>query len=204
MTDGDKDTATVLKAELARHKVALAGVTAVEATRVDDKPLTLPKADPKNPNHIANLASDVAARRTLAASGDATRGELLFKSQSCVNCHTTADGQTPKGPHLVDIGKRSKPDELVESILKPSAKLAQGFETYRFDILDGRTVQGFVVGERAEATVVREANGVQTELKRGDIDKRTMQKLSSMPEGLAANLTPEQLADLLAYLRSLK
>ena len=51
------------------------------------------------------------------------RREALFKAQSCVACHTTADGQTPKGPHLADIGKRYKPDE---SALKPSAKLAQG------------------------------------------------------------------------------
>jgi hypothetical protein len=30
------------------------------------------------------------------------------------------------------------------------------------------------------------------------------QKQSAMPDGLAANLTPEQLADLMAYLQSLK
>ena len=52
----------------------------------------------------------------------------------------------------MDIGKRYKPDELVESILKPSAKLAQGYETYRFATADGRVFTGFVVSERADAT----------------------------------------------------
>ena len=37
-----------------------------------------------------------------------------------------------------------------------------------------------------------------------EIASRVMQKQSAMPEGLAANLTPDQLADLLAYLQSLK
>ena len=45
---------------------------------------------------------------------------------------------------------------------------------------------------------------MQRQLKRDEIDERTPQKASAMPEGLVANLTPEQLADLLAYLQSLK
>ncbi|MBN9118650.1 MAG: CotH kinase family protein [Planctomycetes bacterium] len=203
--DGDRDTVALLKAELARHKVSLAGVSgASDIAKVDEKPIVLPKADPKNPDQIGNMTYETAAKRTLAATGDAKKGELLFKAQSCIACHTTADGQTPKGPHLADIGKRAKPDELVESILKPSAKLAQGYETYRFVTIDDRVFQGFVVGERADATVIRESIGVQRELKKDEIASRVMQKQSAMPEGLAANLTPEQLADLLAYLQSLK
>src|SRR5262249_12087233 len=118
-------------------------------------------------------------------------------------CHTDADGQTPKGPHLVDIGQRSKAEELVESILKPSAKLAQGYETYRFAMLDGRIITGFVVSEGADVVLVREATGVQRELKRADIESRTQQKVSAMPEGIVNNLMPGQLADLIAYLKSL-
>ncbi len=204
--DGDKDTATYLKAELTRHKVALAGVSnGPDIAKVEKQdPIILPKADPKNPEQLGNMTYVAAAKRTLSTKGDAVKGEAIFKAQSCVACHTTADGQTPKGPHLVDIGKRYKADELVESILKPSEKLAQGFESYRFEMIDGRVIQGFIVSERADATVIREANGVLRELKRGEIEKRQQQKQSAMPEGLAANLTPEQLSDLIAYLQSLK
>jgi putative heme-binding domain-containing protein len=52
--------------------------------------------------------------------------------------------------------------------------------------------------------LVREANGVPRELKRDEIDERVQQNVSAMPEGLVADLTPSQLADLLAYLASLK
>jgi putative membrane-bound dehydrogenase-like protein len=200
--DADKETATFLKGELARHKVALAGVAAGSDVAVDEKPLVLPKADPKNPDQIANLTYEATVKRVLAAKGDAAKGEPLFKAQSCVACHTTADGQTPKGPHLAEIGKRVKQDELIESILKPSAKLAQGYETIRFNLTDERVVQGFVVGERADATVVRKSDGVQVVIKKTEIESRTVLKVSAMPEGLVANLTPEQLADLIAYLQS--
>jgi putative heme-binding domain-containing protein len=91
----------------------------------------------------------------------------------------------------------------VESVLMPSAKIAQGFETYRFDMADGKVFIGFVVSERAKSVLIREANGAQHELTRVEIEARTMQKQSMMPDGLVNNLTPEELADLIAYLQSL-
>ncbi len=65
---------------------------------------------------------------------------------------------------------------------------------------DGKVFTGFVVSERASTTLIRETNGVQRE----DIEMRQMQKMSAMPEGVVSNLTPGQLADLIAYLESLK
>jgi putative membrane-bound dehydrogenase-like protein len=205
--DGDPATVALLRKELPRHKLTLAGVpVGKEAIPEKEKetPLVIAKADPKNTNQIGNIAYEVAAKRALEAKGDAARGKALFKSQSCSACHTDADGQTPKGPHLVDIGKRASTAELLESILRPSAKIAQGFETYLFVMTDGRQFTGFVVTESAGATLIREGNGVQRELKREEVESRQMQKQSAMPEGLVANLTPGQLADLVAYLQSLK
>ena len=151
--DGDAETATFLRGELARQRVRLEGLPADLAT---DRPeaeeeirVVIAKADPKNPDQIGNMTYEAAARRALQAKGDAGRGKALFAAQSCRACHTDADGQTPKGPHLVDIGKRYSPAELVESILKPSAKIAQGYEAYSFAMADGRVFTGFVVSEGA-------------------------------------------------------
>jgi putative membrane-bound dehydrogenase-like protein len=203
--DGDAATLALLRIELPRHKVSVPGFTAGKDIAKPEKetPLVLPKADPSNPGQIGNMTFEAAAKQAMQAKGDAAKGKLLFKAQSCSACHTDADGQTPKGPHLVDIGKRASPAELVESILKPSAKIAQGFETYTFLMNDGKQFTGFVVTESAKTVLIRETSGVQRELKRDEIDSRQMQKQSMMPEGLVSNLTPGQLADLIAYLRSL-
>ena len=199
--------ATFLRGELARQRVRLKGLPAdatADRPKVEEEPrVLLAKADPNNPDQIGNMGYETAVRRVLQATGDAGRGKTLFTSQSCRACHTDADGQTPKGPHLVDIGKRYSPAELVESILKPGAKIAQGYESYQFATVDGRVVTGFVVSERASSVQVRESSGTLRELKRSDIEERRRQETSAMPEGIAANLTPEGLADLLAYLRSL-
>src|SRR5262249_27085414 len=142
--DADPNLGAFLKGELTRHKVALAGLPSRAETVLAEKevPIVLPVADPKDPNLVGNMTYEVALRQTLGVKGEPKKGEALFKAHSCFACHTTADGQTPKGPHLVDIGQRYKADELIESILKPSAKIAQGYETYVFSTRDGRVLTG--------------------------------------------------------------
>ena len=108
-----------------------------------------------------------------------------------------------KGPHMVDIGKRYNAGELVESILRPSVKIAQGFEGYVFEMADGKIHTGFIVSQSAKNLMIREATGVPRELRLSEIESKVDQKLSNMPEGIVANLTPEELSDLVAYLQSL-
>jgi putative heme-binding domain-containing protein len=68
---------------------------------------------------------------------------------------------------------------------------------------DGKVYNGFIVSESAKTVLIREATGVQRELKVAQIESRDIQKQSLMPDGLVHNLTPEGLADLIAYLQSL-
>ncbi len=206
MADDDKETAKFLQGQLARHRVSIDGLptSASVASAEDMKPIVLPKADPGDATQIGNQSPADVIKAALAARGSVERGQKLFVAQSCLKCHTTANGQRPKGPHLVDIGKRYKPQELLESILKPSAKIAQGFDTYGFVTTEGKIVSGFVATESAEDVEVRQATGVPLVLVKTDIEERVKQKKSMMPEGLVNNLTSSQLADLLAYLQSLK
>ena len=68
----------------------------------------------------------------------------------------------------------------------------------------GKVVTGFVSGESADEVQIRQINGVAQSLKKEEIEIRQKKKESMMPNGIANNLTPEQLADLIAYLQSLK
>jgi putative heme-binding domain-containing protein len=207
LSEADKATAAHILAQLTRHKVLIAGLynlVKVETNKEPQTPIVVPKVDPDNPNQIANMSPEQASEVATKTKGDPQRGLLLFKRQSCIACHTFANGQNPKGPHLVDIGKRYKRAELVESVLKPSAKIAQGFDTYLFVLESGKTLTGFVVSESADSVILREINGLSKTIPQDAIEERVKQKLSMMPKGLADNLTPTELADLLAYLESLK
>ena len=201
-----KATVDLVKAQLAKHKVALAGLPTGTAAAANEAntPIKIPepKGDPKKFN--ITLGDKVATARALKAKGNVARGKTLFTSQACVSCHTTADGQTPKGPHLVDIGKRYKKAELIESILKPSAKIAQGFDTYVFVLKNGKAMTGFVTSESAGEVELRQINGISSTIKKSEVGVRRKSPGSVMPVGLVNSLTPEQLADLIAYLQSLK
>ena len=201
----DPSTTAFLMAELKRNRVALNDLPGrPESSPVaENTTVVLQKSDPRNPNQIGNLPVDEALRRALQAKGNAVKGKALFQSQSCNACHTDAEGQTMKGPHLVGIGKRYSAAELAESILKPSAKIAQGFEAYHFEMSNGKTYTGFIFSTSARTLRIREATGAQHELQRTQIEAQAIQKQSIMPEGLVDNLTPEQSADLVAYLQSL-
>ena len=69
---------------------------------------------------------------------------------------------------------------------------------------DGKVYTGFVVLESAETVTVRSTDGLSKELIQQDVDDRVKQEISSMPKGVVGNLTAQQLADLIAYLQSLR
>ena len=208
LAGADSKTLAATAAQLTRHKVKIAGLPSAAAVAARAKelqvPIAVPRADPNNPDLVANIRPEAAAGRALEAAGDAKRGEALFKLQTCHTCHTTANGQSPKGPHLVDIGKRYKKAELIESILKPSAKIAQGFDTYVFVMKTGKAMTGFVTSESADEVQFRETNGISSTIRKSEVGVRRKSPGSVMPTGMADSLTPEQLADLIAYLQSLK
>ena len=134
--------------------------------------------------------------------GDPKAGAELFVRQASVACHTVSPAEPPKGPFLGGIAARYSRSELAESILKPSAKIAQGFETQYFKTADD-VVEGFVTRESGDEVEFRNVTGATAVLKKQDIQSRGKRDISVMPEGLAAKLTPQELSHLLAYLQSL-
>ncbi len=139
----------------------------------------------------------------LKEKGDAKLGSSLFNRAGCISCHTLSKNEPPKGPFLGDVAARYKRPELLESILKPSAKIAQGFETQVFTLTDGRILEGFVVREAGDEVEIRNVQGVATVLARADIEERSRRDISVMPNGLADNLTVEELASIVAFLESM-
>ena len=153
---------------------------------------------------IGEMKYEDAVKIALATKGDAKIGRELFLKHACVACHTVSDKEPPKGPMLGGIATRYTRAELCESILKPSAKIAQGFESQWFKMKNGDEVEGFVVKEGGDSVEVRNIAGVNAILEKANIKDRQKRDKSIMPEGLVAAITPEDLASLLAYLEATK
>jgi putative heme-binding domain-containing protein len=166
--------------------------------------LRLDRAESTGGSLIESMPYETVVAEATKVKGDPQRGAELFVKQGCVVCHATSSTQPPKGPLLAGIAARYTRPELIESILRPSAKIAQGFDTQVFKTRSGEVVEGFVSRESGDEVEVRNATGVATVLKKSDIQARARRAYSVMPEGLAAKLTPDDLASLLSYLESLK
>ncbi len=140
----------------------------------------------------------------LKDKGDAGLGAQIFEKQGCVNCHAVTKAQPIKGPYLGDISTRYNRSELTESILKPSARIAQGFETKKFALNSGQVYEGFVVREAGDEIEMRNSTGAVSTISKKEIEETQKSDVSVMPQGLLDPLTPHDLASLLAYLESLK
>jgi putative heme-binding domain-containing protein len=184
----DQDADVKAAAAFAAHRLDLDGETA----GADQGP------------KLASIAFESVLAAALKQKGDPKRGERLFQRQGCIACHAVTSGEIPKGPSLLGIAARYSRTELTESILKPSAKIAQGFEPQKIATVDGRTVEGFVVRESGDEVELRDAQGIATVLAKNEIDERKKGEISIMPAGLADTLSIEDFASLLAYLESLK
>jgi putative heme-binding domain-containing protein len=136
-----------------------------------------------------------------------TRGRQLFESAGCIKCHTTDLHEEQKGPYLGDAGAKFPVAHLVESIFRPSAKIAQGFQSERIITRDktGATeYAGFPVKESADEVQLRDITGKVTTIKKTTITKRIPMQGSIMPDGLTETMSLDDFGSMLAYLRSLK
>ena len=135
--------------------------------------------------------------------GEAALGKEVYPRAGCVACHTIAPDEPLKGPVLSAAAKIYDRAALTESILKPNAKIAQGFETQWFK-LSGEELEGFVTREAGDSLDVRNIAGTVVTLPKSTITARGHRPHSMMPEGLMNGFTAADLANLLAYLESLR
>jgi putative heme-binding domain-containing protein len=139
--------------------------------------------------------------------GDAKRGRGVFEQVGCVKCHATDPNEEPKGPFLGDAGVKFQRGHVIESILHPSAKIAQGFDTVRVTAKadGGGTTEyvGWVTKEGSDAVTMRDAAGQVYEVPKAKVVKRETLPQSMMPGGLMRGVTLEDFSSLMAYIGSL-
>ena len=137
-------------------------------------------------------------RAALTLSGDVDRGKQVFET-NCAKCHLPQRGTGRVGPDLSGISNKTK-EELLLSILNPSYAIEPHFVNYIVTAKDGRVYQGVLVSETPGAITLRESEGEATILRRNIADIRAS-NISAMPDGFERGITPQAMADLIAYLR---
>jgi putative membrane-bound dehydrogenase-like protein len=148
----------------------------------------------------------LAVLEPLLKQGDTARGHEIFFGQkaACTTCHAIRSQGGHVGPDLSRIGAIRSGRDLLESIVFPSSSFARGFEPYSVATDDGRVFAGIITRESSEAIELVAPDRTVTRLPRSSIEAIERGRASIMPQGLDAQLTHDELADLVAFLKSLR
>jgi len=156
--------------------------------------------------HLKNERARLSELRSLAKGGDATKGREVFlsKKAACSSCHAVAAQGGRVGPDLTKIGAIRTGGDLLEAIIVPSASFARGFRTYVIATEEGRIHTGIITRQTSDTVYLKTTELSEVRIPRDSIEEMAESKTSIMPKGLEKVLTPEELQNLIAYLRERK
>jgi putative heme-binding domain-containing protein len=143
-----------------------------------------------------------AYQKALELKGDAAKGKAVFKNH-CSSCHRLEGVGEAVGADLLAIRDRGTESVLL-NILDPNREVQPQYLSYVVVLDSGRTVTGMITAETATGLTLRRPDGVSETFLRANIEDLRSTGLSFMPEGLEKQIDLQAMADLLAYLNSIK
>lgn len=154
------------------------------------------------------LGSTIDPSEVLGRRGDPARGAILLspagKLAGCQACHFIEGKGRHFGPDLSKIGAAQTREQILESILAPSKIIAPQYRPTVVELRDGTTQVGFVLARSDRDLSLTIPTGQTLQLKLAEVRSENPLPASLMPEGQLQGLTPQEAADLIAYLASLK
>jgi putative heme-binding domain-containing protein len=154
------------------------------------------------PSATASARAEVLKkyRSVSSLTGTMSRGAEVF-ARACALCHSFGGVGFDVGPNLALL--RDKPvDDWLKNILDPSGALEPRFASYIVEAKDGRTFAALIKAETATSLTLSQPGGIVATLLRKDVRAVQTSKTSLMPEGLEETISPQEIADLLAWLRA--
>jgi quinoprotein glucose dehydrogenase len=141
--------------------------------------------------------------------GDEERGRKIFREKAetqCLRCHKNEIGDSLVGPELTHIGATRDRAYLLESIILPNQRIAEGFETAILTLNDGRIVAGRVTGQDATALHLEtpDANGKPQAEAFALADVKQRERAPSPMPPMGPFLSLSELRDLIEYLSARK
>jgi putative membrane-bound dehydrogenase-like protein len=136
--------------------------------------------------------------------GDVIRGQAVFNNPkaACYSCHAIGYMGGRIGPDLTRIGQVRSERDLLEAIAYPSASFARGYEPVVVRTRSGQVHTGVLRNNDLPDEIVLATERDETRIPRHDIVDMQPGTVSLMPPGLVDQLTRQELADLLAFLKA--
>jgi putative membrane-bound dehydrogenase-like protein len=140
-------------------------------------------------------------RAAFDLKADAGRGKAVFKN-NCTACHRLDNEGVEVGPDLLSALRNKSREQLLVDVLDPSREVDPRYLNYLATTTNGQTFTGLIAAETASSITLRRGEKSEDTLLRSQIEDLQATSKSLMPEGLEAQLSKQDVADLIAYLQT--
>lgn len=138
-------------------------------------------------------------------TGDPENGRLVyFTHGTCHKCHMVKALGREIGPNLTEIGSKLSPEAMFESMLYPSAAITHNYEAWTVVLASGTTANGLLVSRTDDEISIKGDDALVRTFRHDDIEELIQQQISLMPADLQKVLSTQELADIVAYMQTLK
>jgi cytochrome c oxidase cbb3-type subunit III len=153
---------------------------------------------------VAYLRSFASSARPSTLAGDPARGKQLFENKgACLSCHRVKTAGSRLAPNLTDIGATRRTAELERSLTNPNAEASPQNRSVRVTTQDGTAITGRLLNiDTFSVQLIDSKENLRSFLK-SDLREVAVEMKSPMPS-YKDKLTPQELADLVSYLASLR
>jgi putative heme-binding domain-containing protein len=125
------------------------------------------------------------------------------ENAKCAVCHRVGQEGGQIGPDLTQIGRIRSKTDLLEAVVFPSSSFVREFQPYSIITVDGKVENGTIARETDDVIYLQTQIGTPIAIPKETIEEIAPSTVSIMPQGIDRMLSPQELADLIAYLASL-
>jgi cytochrome c oxidase cbb3-type subunit III len=154
--------------------------------------------------YLRNMSTSANTPSVAAASGDITRGKALFEGKgACNNCHRVRGEGGRSGPDLTEAGLLLRTIEIERAMTDPDAEMSAARHPFRAVKKDGTEITGLLLNQDAYSAQIIDSKGNLVSVQKSDMRETGFMTKSPMPS-YKGKLSAQELADLIAYVGSLK
>lgn len=197
-----KDRHADLLSALEKGRMDVAALTAIQReTLVNANDKALAARARRLFSESEKVPPEVLTQYTLAfkAERDLDNGQRVFRAK-CASCHQTHGLGHAVGPDLAAEFQRAEETILLD-LLTPSATISPEYTSYTVQTTAGRTYSGLLAMETHGSLTLKEAEGKTQTILRIDIEALRVSQVSMMPDNLTKDLSPRDVADVIAWIR---
>jgi putative heme-binding domain-containing protein len=136
--------------------------------------------------------------------GNPIRGQSLFGGEGhCTSCHRVGETGSALGPNLTAVGTELTVDQLRKSLLNPDPTVPPAYQRYRVVTRDGKIISGRLLNQDPYSLQMMDSDNELVAFERSELREWGLIQTPPMPS-YSGTLNTDELADVLAYLASLK